>query len=228
MRHPLGIGDANSYCTNKYTDWNLARRHGCEFGIVRATTTGAWVNGKPSIIMDTCYPMNVDRMNSTGILRMSYAWLDPRVSYVSAFDQAAAYVDIVSRYGVGDLGPMIDLEDGSNIYHFVGIGKHIKIWLDTVETALQIRPRIYTNAAYVMAYLFNTSIREDWLTDYGLVIANWGVNAPQVPQPWGPLSWDCWQYRVDAPGKYYGFYSQNGPTYAAPNMCMAVWNGSLP
>ena len=69
---------------------------------------------------------------------------------------------------------------------------------------------------------------EDWLTDYGLVIANWGVTRPLVPQPWGPMTWDCWQYRADAPGKYYGFYNQYGPAYAAPNMCMAVWNGPLP
>jgi hypothetical protein len=50
MKNPIGIGDASEYDTNQYTDWKLARKHGCEFGIVRATTTGAFVNGKPSRI----------------------------------------------------------------------------------------------------------------------------------------------------------------------------------
>jgi hypothetical protein len=66
MRHPLGIGDANSYCTNKFTDWKIARQRGCEFGILRATTTGPCVNGKISIIMDASYPMNVERMGLAG------------------------------------------------------------------------------------------------------------------------------------------------------------------
>ena len=64
MKYPLGIGDANSYCTNQYTDWQLARKHGCEFGIVRATTTGPWQNGKIMIIPDGCFPMNVERMSA--------------------------------------------------------------------------------------------------------------------------------------------------------------------
>jgi hypothetical protein len=228
MRHPLGIGDANSFCTNKFTDWKIARQRGCEFGIVRATTTGPWVNGKTSIIMDASYPLNVERMGLAGVKCMSYAWFDPRVNYAPAVDQALSYIDTVLKYGAGELGPMIDLEDSSGIYHYIGIGKQIKVWLETVENALHVKPRIYTNAAYVQAYLFNYSIREEWFNDYGLVIANWGVTSPLVAQPWGPLNWDCWQYRVDAPGKYYGFYNQNGPAYASPNRCMAVWNGSLP
>jgi GH25 family lysozyme M1 (1,4-beta-N-acetylmuramidase) len=229
MKSPLGIGDANSYCTNQYTDWNLARRHGCEFGIVRATTTGPWKDGKISIIEDVSYGSNVVKMAAAGVKRMPYAWFDPRVNYAPAPAQASAFLDTLDKYGgPGELGPMIDLEDGSGIYHYVGIGRHIKAWLDLVEAELKVKPRIYSNAAYIQAYLFNASIREDWLTDYGLVIANWGVNAPQVPQPWGPMGWDCWQYRVDAPGKYYGFYSQYGTIHPAPNMCMAVWNGQFP
>jgi hypothetical protein len=78
MHNPIGIGDASQYDTNPFTDWNIARKHGCEFGIVRATTTGPWVNGKPSIVQDTCFPMNVERMANAGIKRMSYAWFDPR------------------------------------------------------------------------------------------------------------------------------------------------------
>ena len=230
MRNPLGIGDASQYDTNKYTDWNIARRHGCEFGIVRASTTGPWLNGHPTIVQDTCFPMNVERMAAAGVKRMSYAWFDPRWKVCSPEAQAVEFLNILSKYGgPGELGPMIDIEDApsSGIYSFIGIGTYIKRWLDTVETFLKVKPRIYTNQSYVYSYLFNSYVREDWLTDYGLVIANWGSTAPWVPQPWGPTTWDCWQYRADAPGKYYGFYNQYGPNYSAPNICMAVWNGTL-
>ncbi len=229
MHFPLGIGDANSYCTNKYTDWKIARKRGCEFGIVRATTTGPWSNGKITIIQDASYLMNIEGMASAGIKRMSYAWFDPRVRYADSLAQADSFLETLDIFGgAGELGPMIDLEDATGIYGYIGVGKQIKVWLDTVELELHVKPRIYTNLAYVYAYLFNSSIREEWLCDYGLVIANWGVTSPLVPQPWGPMNWDCWQYRADAPGKYYGFYNQFGPAYAAPNMCMAVWNGPLP
>ena len=110
---------------------------------------------------------------------MPYAWFDPRVRYAPAADQAASFLDTLSKWGgMGELGPMIDLEDGTGIYGYVGVGTQIKAWLDIVEAELGVKPRIYTNAAYVYAYLFNNSIREDWLNDYGLVIANWGVNSP--------------------------------------------------
>jgi GH25 family lysozyme M1 (1,4-beta-N-acetylmuramidase) len=231
MKNPIGIGDASQYDTNPFTDWKLARKHGCQFGIVRASSTGPWLNGKPTIIQDTCFPMNTERMLQAGVKRMSYAWFDPRYKVCSAIDQAHFFLEICARYGgAGELGPMIDIEDApsSGIYNFIGVGTYIKQWLDVVEAALKVKPRIYTNLAFVNSYLFNYSVREDWLMDYGLVIANWGSTAPWVPQPWAPTAWDVWQYRADAPGKYYGFYNQYGPQYSAPNICLAVWNGPLP
>lgn len=228
MKYPLGIGDANSYCTNKYTDWKVASRRGCKFGIVRATTTGAWANGKITIVQDGMYSANFQNMAAAGMKRMPYAWFDPRIRYACAANQAENFLQTLEKCGgMGELGPMIDLEDGTGIYGFIGVGGYIKAWLDIVEAELHVKPRIYTNQAYVYSYLFNTSVREEWLTDYGLVVANWGVTSPLVPQPWGPMNWDCWQYRADAPGKYYGFFSGNGGLYGSPNMCMAVWNGGL-
>ena len=231
MRNAIGIGDASDNDTNQYTDWKLARKAGCEFGIVRATTTGAWVAGKPSIIQDKMFPTNVERMQKAGVKRMSYAWFDPRYKVCPPKDQADAFLNTLFKCGgPGELGPMIDIEDASaaGIYAFSGIGQYIKIWLDAVEAGLHVKPRIYSNLSYVNNYLFNYSVKEDWLTQYGLVIANWGVTAPWIPQPWAPTGWDVWQYRADAPGKYYGFYNPYGPTYTAPNICLAVWNGPLP
>jgi GH25 family lysozyme M1 (1,4-beta-N-acetylmuramidase) len=228
MGNPIGIGDASAFDTNAFTDWKLAARHGCEFGIVRASTTGAWVNGKPSIIQDAMFDPNFRNMAAAGVKRMSYHWFDPRVTLCPAILQAHVFLDVLEKAGgAGELGPMIDLEDTGNIYAFNGIGTHLKVFLDTVEATIKQKCRIYTNMSYVTNYLFNSATKEDWLTQYGLVIANWGVAAPWVPQPWAPMAWDCWQYTAAAPGAYYGFYNPYGKQYQAPNICLAVWNGPL-
>ena len=229
MRNPIGIGDASETDTNPNTNWQTAKERGCEFGILRATTTGAWVAGKPQIREDAMFRMNAARMASAGIERMSYAWFDPRYKVCSPVDQAASFLASVKTNGVGELGPMIDIEDApaAGIYGFVGVGQYIKAWLDVVEAGLKVKPRIYTNLSYVQNYLFNASVREPWLNQYGLVIANWGPVAPYVPQPWAPTTWDVWQYTAAAPGAYYGFPAAIAGK-AAPSICLAVWNGVLP
>ncbi len=227
--HPLGIGDASENDTSLLTDWGVVAKRGLEFGIVRATTTGAWVLGRPQIREDSMFSANALRMTTAGIKRMSYAWFDPRFKVCPPVDQAEMFLASVEKHGVGELGPMIDIEDApsAGIYSFIGVGQYIKIWLDAVEAELKVKPRIYTNLSFVQSYLFNGYIREPWLGDYGLVIANWAPLAPYVPQPWGPTAWDAWQYTASAPGDYYGFHASI-PGKAAPSICLAVWNGPLP
>ena len=226
MKNPIGIGDASENDTNQYTDWSLAASRGIKFGIIRATTTGAWIAGKPQIREDAMFAMNAARMATAGVKRMSYAWFDPRYKYCSPSDQAIRFLDSVAKYGVGELGPMIDIEDAPGIYGFMGVGSYILDWLQIVESALKIKPRIYTNLSYVNNYLFNGWVREPWLTDFGLVIANWGPAAPYVPLPWAPTGWDAWQFTASAPGAYYGFPASIIGK-AAPSICLAVWNGEL-
>jgi GH25 family lysozyme M1 (1,4-beta-N-acetylmuramidase) len=229
MKNPLGIGDASENDTNRFTDWSLAARRGIRFGIVRATTTGAWVAGKPVIREDTMFQNNVAGMAYAGIDRMSYAWFDPRFKVCPPVDQAHKYLESVTKYGVGKLGPMIDIEDApaAGIYAFAGVGQYIKAWLDEVEVGLKVKPRIYTNLTFVQNYLFNSYVRETWLLDYGLVIANWAAVAPYVPLPWAPTTWDAWQFTASARGDYFGFPA-GIPGKACPSICLAVWNGDLP
>ena len=229
MRNPIGIGDASENDTNQNTDWSLAAKRGISFGIVRATTTGAWVAGKPIIREDAMFGMNSLKMKVAKVKRMSYAWFDPRFKVCSPVDQAEIFLHSLKMYGVGELGPMIDIEDApaAGIYSFAGVGQYIKVWLDVVEAELKVKPRIYSNLNYVQSYLFNYAVREPWLMDYGLVIANWGPVAPYVPPPWAPTAWDVWQYTSSAPGAYYGFPAAIAGK-AAPAICLAVWNGELP
>lgn len=229
MKNPIGIGDASENDTNPNTDWSVAASKNIKFGIVRATTTGAWVLGKPTIREDSMFGLNSRFMQDVKIKRMSYAWFDPRYKVCPPIDQADSFLQSIRINGAGELGPMIDLEDApaAGIYGFAGVGSYIKIWLDAVEAELHVKPRIYTNLDYANRYLYNYSLQEPWLTEYGLVIANWAPLAPYVPQPWAPTAWDCWQYTASAQGKYYGFPAAL-PGKAAPNICLAVWNGELP
>ena len=170
--------------------------------------------------------VNAQRMQEAGMMRMSYAWFDPRYKVCPPAEQAAAFLATVRKVGVGELGPMIDIEDApaAGIHAFAGVGQYIKAWLDAVEAELKVKPRIYTNLSFVQNYLFNSSMREPWLNQYGLVIANWAALAPYVPQPWAPTGWDCWQYTASAPGGYYGFHASIAGK-AEPSICLAVWNG---
>jgi GH25 family lysozyme M1 (1,4-beta-N-acetylmuramidase) len=229
MKNQIGIGDASENDTNMLTDWKVAKSRGISFGIVRATTTGAWVNGKPQIREDAQFHNNSLGMLSAQVKRMSYGWFDPRYKVCPPVAQADSFLASLHREGIGELGPMIDAEDepAAGIYGFVGVGQYIKQWFDEVEAVTKVKPRMYTNLSYVQNYLFNSQVRETWLFDYGLVIANWGLPAPYVPMPWGPGMWDAWQFTASAPGSYYGFPAAIAGK-AAPSICLAVWNGELP
>ncbi len=115
----------------------------------------------------------------------------------------------------------------SDIYSFVGVGivDQAYGWM-RLRLFFKVKPRIYTNLSYVSNYLYNSYVKEPWLSDYGLIIANWGVAAPWVPQPWAPTAWDAWQYRADVSGDYYGFHAAIAGR-PGPNICLAVWNGEL-
>lgn len=228
MTYHVGIGDANENITNSRTDWSAAKRHKCEFAIVRGATTGAWLAGKPAMRPDAAFPMNAEQLADNSIKRLTYGWFDPRVKLCPAVAQADTLLEAVRDYGPGELGLGIDLEDvsRSGIYAYIGVGQQILSYLIALEAATGHRPRIYTNADYVMKYLFNSQVREAWLIDYELLVASWSANAPTVPQPWAPLSWRAWQYRANAPGAYYGFHNAD-PRRPAYTICMAVWNGDL-
>ena len=97
---------------------------------------------------------------------------------------------------------MIDLEDYQNIVGYKGIAtKELKIWLDAVELATGKKPFIYTSPNYIKLYLKG----ETWLSEYPLIIANYGVAYPYVPDVWTPLGLAGWQYTASANAKYYGF-----------------------
>lgn len=217
----LGIGDASDYDTNSATSWSTAKQRGCLWGLVRASTTGVFQSGRPSLRKDSMFELNSSNMKCDEIMRASYAWFDPRINLVNAHDQAIFYLKCIEQAGPGELGPVLDIEDTPSIRSFPGIGGHLLTWLKIVEQSLNIRPRLYTNLDFVSRYLFNSTTKENWLPNYELIVASWSQAAPIVPQPWAPEMWRGWQFRANAPGSYYGFFPLPGKL--APNICLALW-----
>jgi GH25 family lysozyme M1 (1,4-beta-N-acetylmuramidase) len=196
-----GIGDLNDYFVKPTDDFRVAKTRGLEWATIRATTTGAWVGGKPSLRADKTFASCSERCEDNGIKRVAYCWFDPRVKLVPAKDQAEFFV-AMTLYWEGGSIPMIDLEDTSTILAFPGIGEHIHEWLSIVEAETGKKPWLYMNKGYLDKYLFP---REPWLIEYPLYLANWGVNAPAIALPWGANGWTAWQYTSTAPGEYFGF-----------------------
>jgi len=203
----LGI-DTSQYDTCPTTNWKLAYERGIRWASIRAATTGA--GAKPKA--DPMHAVNMANALAAGILRMPYAWLDPRTNGV---DQAACYLENRIK---GELPDMLDLEDTSTIYAYGrNVVQKIRDWLDIVEAASDMTPIIYSSPSYIQQYLS----RETWLSKYPLWIANYKTSAPYVPLPWSP-DWWGWQYTMSADANYYGF---NVPGFQIKTVALAIAKG---
>ena len=87
----------------------------------------------------------------------------------------------------GDLIPVIDVEvsDGASP---VGVSMRASDMAAIVETAVGVKPMIYTAPGAFWSSLVSTS----GFASNPLWIAHYGTACPSVPSPW--TSWDYWQY----------------------------------
>ena len=213
----LGIGDASEFDTFPTTDWSKAYRMGCRFAIVRATTTGAWVAGKPSLKEDLRYLENVKAMDTLGMQRQTYAWFDPR-SQLTGAEQAQFFINTVNKTGGPGQFAIADVEGTSNIYYNAGSIARLKEWLYVVAQT-GWRMAIYSYPSFIDQLAGMADI--SWMIDYELIIANWDVLTPRNPWPWHPRAEAAWQYTGAMKGSKYGFYA-NPITKTSPLICMAV------
>jgi len=149
MRNP--IGNWGCFRERYQSQYQLADRQGSWLQLRHPACyyqpAHGWPASRPSWKIKM-FAINSQNMLVAGVKKMSYAWFDPRYKVCAAADQAAKYLETVGKFGVGELGPMIDIEDApaAGIYGYVGVGSQIKLWLDAVETKLKVKPRIYTNS----------------------------------------------------------------------------------
>jgi GH25 family lysozyme M1 (1,4-beta-N-acetylmuramidase) len=215
----LGIGDASDNDTFSTTSWDVAKANGCRFGIVRASTTGAWVNGKPGLKEDAMFDTNVVKMKAAGLTIYPYIWFDPRLPGEA---QANFFLSVLRESDVNPSGTkyaILDVEKSGTINYNA-----------TALAQLKIAGQIIKDAGWNAAiYTYPTGVDElavmgadiTWMGKYPLMIAHWNVDAPRCPWPWYPRSEVLWQYTASMPGKRYGFNAKPGALYA-PKICMAV------
>jgi GH25 family lysozyme M1 (1,4-beta-N-acetylmuramidase) len=210
----LALGDVNEFCTHPNTDFFKAYQlMGARAAIIRATTTGAWIQGKPSLKKDAMFDRNYYAIKQIPMKPYVYSWFDPRTAYVSATEQAEFFLSQVSVLDTH----VIDVEPASGISFTAASVNGVKTWLEYVEKYTGRTPYIYTYPSHIATMEGLTDI--GWMARYPLIIAHWDVPAAKIPYPWFPGCEYGWQWTAYAPGKNYGFMSADGKTQL--RICLA-------
>jgi len=157
-------------------DWDAVAADGIEFAFIRVS------HGLE--IYDEWFEYNWAEAKRVGIIRGVYQYFAPSQD---ARAQAQFLLDNMGPLEVGDLPPVIDVEqsDGESP---ATIMTKLHDWSDEVETALGVKPFIYT-AKYF--WQDGVGAPSDFV-DHPLWVANYGVDCPLIADPWP--RWTVWQY----------------------------------
>ena len=135
---------------------------------------------------DPDYDRNKEGAHQSDLAHGSYHFY---TSDDDPIDQAEFFIGIID-YGVGDMPPVLDLEDGGikgNVDQEKFQSDILK-WLKYVESKLGVKPLIYTNHTFGDTYLTSKEFSE-----YQLWIAEYGVTTPIIPKIWSENGWLIWQ-----------------------------------
>ena len=156
-------------------DWAKVKSSGRAFSFARVS------DGTSSI--DSKFASNWPKMKAAGLTRGAYQFFRPAHDPSS---QAQVFLDKLSAAGglkAGDLPPVLDLETADGVASATVVSR-AKTWLSKVQSALGIRPIVYTGKN--MESVIGSS-----LSAYYLWVANYGVSCPNLPNGWS--SWKFWQ-----------------------------------
>jgi lysozyme len=143
-----------------------------QFAFAKATEGGDYI--------DTKFSYNWEAMGRNGIKRGAYHFFR---AYGCGYDQALHFLKNVELQP-GDLAPVLDVELADGMPREV-ILEEMRIWLQTVERCLQIKPIIYTNQNFYEHYLAGSFEQNP------LWIARYSQEAPMLTTG---KRWDFWQY----------------------------------
>lgn len=129
--------------------------------------------------------------------RQPYHWYQPTKG--TALAQANAFMQ---NFVMGELPPMLDLEDYRQYRAYKGIVDDILTWANFVEARTGQIPELYTSPSYIKSYF---TPKDTDLRRYKLSIANYDTSAPLILQPFIPeVDWVAWQVTAKAQAQYYG------------------------
>jgi len=161
-------------------NWDEIKKANITFAYSKATQGEAYT--------DPRFHNNWANIDKSGLHRGAYHF------YVAADDakkQAEHFVSTVQSEDIGDMPPMLDLEQGGMpkpVADKKAFQKSVLQWLTIVESKLGVKPIIYTNTPFGNEYLNSPEF-----ADYHLWIAEYGVKEPKIPQAWKEKGWLIWQ-----------------------------------
>jgi lysozyme len=154
------------------------------FAFVRATY-GRWKN-------DKYFSYNWKATAQVGILRGAYHYFLPNQSAIAQAEKFLSRVCGPDGKYLGELPPVLDVEEKLGDIPRAEFHRNIQIWLDRVEEKTGKRPIIYSGANFYRVNLYPT------FKSYPLWIAHYKIAQPSIPST---HNWDLWQFtdkaRVD-------------------------------
>ncbi len=130
---------------------------------------------------DNYFTYNWREAKSKNIIKGAYHYYRPNEN---SEEQAKNYIKKV-KLKKGDLPPILDIEDYSNIQTMKSLRKGLKNWLELVEKEYHVKPILYTGDRF-----YNDNIKGQGFEDYPIWIANYNKN---IKQP-KVKNWVIWQF----------------------------------
>lgn len=154
-------------------DWAvLLARQPLEFAFVKAT--------EGSDFTDSLFCRNWDALARYGVRRGAYHFFR---AYGCGYDQALHFLETVEMQP-GDLVPVLDIETTDGLPAEIML-EEARVWLQTVEAALHVKPIIYSNQNFYEKYLAG------WFDAYPLWVARYSETQPVLA---AGKNWHFWQY----------------------------------
>ncbi len=157
----------------KVIDWDsVAVNQTLDFAFVKATEGHDFV--------DSLFCRNWEDLKRLGIRRGAYHFFR---AYGCGDEQARLFLSAVEM-SPGDLAPVLDVESLDGVAADVML-QEARIWLDTVEKQLGVKPIIYSNQHFYETYLAGH------FDDFPLWIARYSTERPFLTTG---KNWDFWQF----------------------------------
>jgi lysozyme len=161
--------------------WSRVKRAGIKFAFIRAADG--------TEIVDTMFEANWGGAANAGIPHGAYQYFR---ADQSPTDQADVLITLLRTHGVGELPPVIDVEDTAGL-PLQQVVEAARAWIDRVKSQLHVEPIVYTNPGMW------TLRGAPELASQILWVAHYTTTCPTLPPPWA--KWTFWQYtdngRVD-------------------------------
>ena len=165
--------------------WADVKAAGVRFVIAKAT--------QGHNIVDPQWARNSERLRANAIPFTAYHYAVPDATPGDAVAEADHFVN-TAKLNRNNLLPVLDLEK-HNEQSPEFLTEWARAWLERVEQRLFVKPMIYTNSAFWIDRMANTT----WFADQGyrLWIRHLNVESPTLPaENWGGHGWTLWQHAV--------------------------------